>query len=295
MIFAFACAALTLAATPVDEPIRFDAKRRPVVSIRIDDRSAVDMLVDTAAQTSLLTQTASAALALPPTGDQVTVNGVAGSVAAPVVAVRRMHNALIDVRDTALIAVANIGVTDAQGILGMDLLQGRRLVFDLTARQVTATGSSAAPAGYVAVAGRRDDKGLLHVPVTIDGVNVDALVDTGAEGSVADAATLRLLGIRDDDPRLKANGTITGAATGGRAVRRATVGRLSLGPVTFRDVPLTFTARDDEKPRLILGMDLLGPMQRFAVDLGRAELQIHVPPQDTRSTTPPRAQEKSGS
>ncbi|WP_082449599.1 retroviral-like aspartic protease family protein [Sphingomonas sp. Leaf67] len=271
---------------PASAPLELDMKRRPMTAVQINEGMMVDMLVDTGAQSSLLTTTLSQSLALPHTGETVTVNGAAGSTLAPVVAIRRMTTPLFDLRDATLIVLPRLGVTQAQGIVGMDLFSGRKLTFDLVSRKMSVANSGPAPDGYATVKGAVQGNGLLHVPLTVDGVVIDALVDTGAEGSVANDAVLRALGWKDDDPRLKANGTMSGATAGSAAVRRGTVGMVSLGPVNFRNVPLTFTGATDTTPRIILGIDMLGLLQRFALDLPRAELQIYVPPRPTASATP---------
>lgn len=268
------------------EPIRFDAKKRPMIAVHLGDGPPVDMLVDTAAQSSVITGAVAAAQGLQPTGETVTVNGVAGSVVARSYHVRRMASGLFNVPDTSVIALPRVGVTEAGGIVGIDLFAGRKLTFDLAGQKVTAGESGPPPADDVPIRGSVDAKGLLHVPVTIDGVVIDALVDTGAEGSVANGAALRALGWREDDPRLTANGTITGATVGGTIVRRGMVGRITLGPVGFSTVPLTFTGGMGGTPRLILGMDMLGLLQRFALDLPRAELQVYVPPKAKGSSVP---------
>lgn len=269
-------------------PMQLDGKLRPMAAVRLNESATVDMLVDTGAQSSLLTTALVESLTLPKTGEVVTVNGAAGSMPAPVIAIRRMTTPLFDLRDTTLVALPRIGVTQAQGIVGMDLFTGRKLTFDLAARQMSVADSGPAAADYATIRGMVKGNGLLHVPVTIDGVVIDALVDTGAEGSVANDAALRALGWRDDDPRLKANGTMSGATAGSASVRRGTVGMISLGPVNFRTVPLTFSGAADPTPRIILGIDMLGLLQRFALDLPRGELQVYVPPRPTGSTILPR-------
>lgn len=277
-----------IAAAQPAEPIRFDGKMRPMIAVRFDREPPVDMLVDTAAQSSVLTTTLAAALRLRQEAEPAIVNGIAGSVTVPRYHVPRMASALFDLRDAALVALPRVGVTEARGIIGIDLFAARKLTFDLVARHLSIAPSAPPAPDHVAVPGRVDGKGLLHVPVTIDGVVVDALVDTGAEGSVANGAVLRALGWRDDDPRLRSSGTITGATSGGTLVRRGTVRRVALGPVGFGDVPLTFTGSPDAAPRLILGMDMLGLLQRFALDLPRGELQLYIPPAPTPARSAPR-------
>lgn len=281
-------AAAVVASQPADA-IRLDQQGRPMIAVQIDDRGPFDLLVDTAAQTSVLTTSLVEMIGLNPLDKQMTVNGVAGRADAAYYPITRMQTASFDLHDVAILALPRIGITQARGIIGIDLFADRKLVFDLTNRQLRSTASGPAGSGTVAVKGTINAKGLLTVPITIDGVVVDALVDTGAEGSVANAAAMALLGWHDNDPRLRAYGTITGATRGGNVVRRGVVGKVTLGPVTFRNVPLVFTGQADQPPRIILGMDMLGLLSQFALDLPRGELQILVPPRpSTPSPTPTR-------
>ncbi len=283
-MFSTIIAAAVVMAAPQTDGIRLDQKSRPMIAVQIDDRGPFDMLVDTAAQTSVLTTSLVEMLLLAPLDKRMTVNGVSGPMDAAYYPIRRMQTASFDLHDVAILALPQIGVTQARGIIGIDLFADRKLVFDLTNRQLHTAPSGPAEAGAIAVKGKTNAKGLLTVPITIDGIVVDALVDTGAEGSVANAAAMSLLGWRDDDPRLRSYGTITGATQGGKVVRSGTVGKVSLGPVTFRNVPLLFTGQSDQPPRIILGMDMLGLLSQFALDLPRGELQILVP---SRPATPP--------
>lgn len=269
-------AAVMVAGQPADS-IRLDQKGRPMIAMQIDDRGPFDMLVDTAAQTSVFTTALVEMLGLTPLDKRMTVNGVSGRMEAAYYPIGRMQTASLDLHNVAILALPQIGVTQARGIIGIDLFADRKLVFDLANRQMRAIASGPAEPGTIAVKGKVNEKGLLTVPITVDGVVIDALVDTGAEGSVANAAAMALLGWRDDDPRLRTYGTITGATQGGSGVRSGIVGKVALGPVTFGNVPLLFTGQADQPPRIILGMDMLGLLRQFALDLPRGELQILVP------------------
>lgn len=132
------------------------------------------------------------------------------------------------------------------------------------------------------IQGRLNDAGLLVVPVEIDGVKLDALVDTGAAISVVSGAAAQVLGWAEDDPRIKAAGVMRGAAGQGAAVQSAVVGHLAVGPVTFRDLNLFFSAQggpstaDSSPPTFILGSDLLNNLEAFAVDFPKAQLLIRI-------------------
>ncbi|MEJ8630022.1 hypothetical protein P0F65_09745 [Sphingomonas sp. I4] len=52
--------------------------------------------------------------------------------------------------------------------------------------------------------------------MTLDGVRIPALIDTGAAVTIINAAAFRLLGWSDSDPRLSDGGEIRGASAGDR-------------------------------------------------------------------------------
>ena len=122
----------------------------------------------------------------------------------------------------------------------MEMFTQNRVVFDNAADRLTVEPTGAPAEGFVAVAGRLSDSGLLEVPVEIDGVTFKALVDTSV--SAASGGALSALGWTENNPRLAPAGAIRGATRHGTTVLKGTVGRIRLGPVNFRDVPLIFTA-----------------------------------------------------
>lgn len=301
-MFVAALSALSLAvqaapvATPpsdpaaVHTPLYRDTRGRPTIDARFNGQPPVRMVVDTAAQMSLVSPSLVQELGLPGLGEGMTVSGVAGQTQAELYGVDRFATDLFDVEGVALLAMPNASVTEARGIVGMEMFSQGRLEFDLSADRLT-LGASRQPDGFVAVQGKLNEVGLLIVPVEIDGVAFDALVDTGAGVSVASGGSLRALGWSDEDPRLKAAGTIRGATQHQTAIRSGRVGRIKLGPVNFRDIDLVFadapspgeapTAPSspgrEERPNLILGSDLLNALQTYAVDFSKSQLQIRVP------------------
>jgi predicted aspartyl protease len=274
----------------VNTPLYRDTRGRPTIDARFNGQPPVRMVVDTAAQMSLVSPSLVQELGLPGLGEGMTVSGVAGQTQAELYGVDNFATDLFDVEGVALLAMPNASVTEARGIVGMEMFSQRRLEFDLSASRLT-LGPSGQPDGFVAVQGKLNEAGLLIVPVEIDGVAFDALVDTGAGVSVASGGALRALGWSDDDPRLKAAGTIRGATEHQTAIRSGRVGRIKLGPVNFRDIDLVFadtpssgqapTASSapgsEEHPNLILGSDLLNALQTYAIDFSKSQLQIRVP------------------
>jgi predicted aspartyl protease len=283
-------AAVTQVQAAVSAPLFHDTRGRPTIDARFNGQSPVRMVVDTAAQMSLVSLPLVQQLGLPGLGEGMTVDGVAGRTQAELYGVDRFSTDLFDVEGVALLAMPNANVTEARGIIGMEMFSQGRLEFDLTANRLS-LGPSARPEGFVVVQGKLNEAGLLVVPVEIDGVTFDALVDTGAGVSIASSGALRALGWADGDPRLKAAGAIRGATQHQTVVRSGQIGRITLGPVSFRDIDLVFAEapasgeaspsssqnKTEARPSLILGADLLNALTAFAVDFPKAQLQIRVP------------------
>lgn len=262
-------------------PLTRDTRGRPTIDAQVNGQGPFRMVVDTAAQTSLLAPDLVGVLALPAVGE-MGVGGVAGHQQSAIYGVDRFTTSFFDAEEIGMLALPNATVTEASGIIGMEMFSQDRVVFDNKAEQLKSEPSGTPIEGFVSVKGRLNDSGLLEVPVEIDGVVFNALVDTGASVSVASGGALKALGWAETDPRLSPAGAIRGATQHGTAVLQGKVGRIRLGPVNFRDVPLVFIAAETatdtaSKPTLILGSDLLNNLDAFALDFPKAELQIRIP------------------
>nr|WP_180166571.1 aspartyl protease family protein [Stenotrophomonas sp. SbOxS2]NYT99422.1 hypothetical protein [Stenotrophomonas sp. SbOxS2] len=272
---------LTLAAlldSPSTVALKMDDRGRPVISAHINDRGPFDMVIDTAAQTSLLVPSLVEELALRPLEGEMTINGAVDAQSARMYPIERISTGLFDDHQLAILALPNGSLTSARGIIGMERFTGSKIAFNVADSTLSIAPSSAAGAGHATVAGATGDNGLLHVPMQLEGVTVQALVDTGAGPSVGNLALLEALGMRWDDPRLKPAGAIRGATQGLSSAWVAQLGTVALGPVVFRNVPIIFSNTDGSPtPSLILGTNLLGLLQGYAVDFPRAELQIQMP------------------
>lgn len=259
--------------------LHVDVRGRPMIPVAIDGAGPFDFILDTGAMTSVLRAETAQSQRLATTGETIEVLGVAAREAASTYRVSRFASDLFDTGDVVLPGLSAIGTTQARGIVGMDLFATRRLVFDRALQEVRATASGPAPAGYATVAGIVE-RGLLYVPMTLNGVAVEALVDSGAEGTVIPPAVLTAMGWKADDPRLARFGQVGGAAGGGTTTAATTIDAVTLGAVTLRNVSVLVggskasQAGGAGKPRIILGLNILNRLQAYAIDSPRGELQI---------------------
>lgn len=258
-------------------PLLHDTRGRPVMTVQINGRGPFPMVVDTAAQTSLMSRALAEELALKPLPGGIAVNGATGGGQSRLYPVDRLTNGLIDVRRVALVELSNAGVTNARGILGMEHFIGRKLVIDRSGQRIAVAPSAPAGPGFATVAGRANALGFVEIPLTLDGVRLPALVDSGAAVTIANTAALRLLGWAETDPRLSDGGEIRGAAAAGQKIRIARIAKLSIGRIVLSNVPVMISTDDDPTPSVILGDDILNLFPGYSVDFPRAELQIKLP------------------
>lgn len=260
-----------------EAPLLHDTRGRPMMTVTINDTGPFPMVVDTAAQTSLMAAGLAQELGLKALAGGLGVRGATGAERGRLYPVERMASPLFDARHVAIVELPNSGVTDARGIIGMERFTGARLLIDRSTNRIALSPSGPAPAGFATVPGRRTGEGFVTVPITLDGVRVPALVDTGAAVTIANTAAFRLLGWADTDTRLTDGGEIRGASARGQAIRQARIGTLAIGRITLSNVPIMIGDDGAATPSIILGNDLLNLFPGYAVDFPRGELQIKLP------------------
>lgn len=270
----------TAVVAPRSAALRLDRAGRPMISTLFNGKGPFDMVVDTGAQSTVITASLAGELQLAPLpGQTIDVVGVSGRSPVSLYPVDELKTDLFSAHYVALPALPNAGSTSARGILGMEYFVQGKLSFNHREGRFVLAESGPAPKGSVALKGYRNEAGLLHVPLLLDGVSIDALVDTGASTTVVNWPAMAALGWSRDDPRLSAGGGIRGATTSATMVQKARIAKVRLGPATLSDVPVVVTppVAGEQAPQVILGIDLLSLLLGYAVDFPRAELQIAVP------------------
>ena len=259
------------------------------VAVRIRGQGPYDFLVDTGAETTVLSTALAVRLGLPH-GAQRNVMGVAGTRRVDTVALvgLSLGKRAVDNEATPLLDGADLG---AEGIVGLDGLQGQRVLLDFAAHRITFVSAAALQDGNfdIVVTARRRGGQLILTRARIDGVAADVVIDTGAETSIGNRALQRALARR--------NGTHDGAhetsapttATPGEAdadgatllsvtgqtlpvdfglIHQLSIAPLQIGNVTlaYADSPSFAALNLDERPALLLGMSELRLFRRVAID-----------------------------
>jgi predicted aspartyl protease len=268
-----------------------DPADRLTAPVTINGMGPYSFVVDTGAERSVLSVELAAQLGLPG-GDPILVHGVAGQVVAVSAQVERMTVGARTVQALTLPLLARRDI-GADGVLGIDALQGQLVLLDFPRRQIVVQASTprrrTSPDEIVVRAKSRFGQ-LILVDSSFNDKPVLVVVDTGAEVSVANAALRRLFAIssRVEGQAGKADiFSVTGQQTTGdwKMAPRLKVGGMIISnlPVVFSDLHSFTVWRLDQQPSMLLGMDILRQFETVEIDFLHREIRFRVP----RTPPPP--------
>ncbi|NCN84362.1 MAG: peptidase A2 [Sphingomonadales bacterium] len=263
--------------------IEQDRLKRMTVSVRINKGGPYAFIIDTASQRTILSSEIAGALALD-IEDEVTIVALAGSTVVQTVFVpsltlgKRSYDGLV----SPTFRSSNIG---ADGVLGLDSLQGQRILFDFLARNISVQDTSeplkSRSLREIVVTARRRSGQLIFTNATIAGVKTSIIIDTGGELSIGNKALQRRL-------RLKSSAMVQTSLVDitGRSVladygiaEELLIGRARFGiiPIAFADIAPFKALKLDKKPALFLGMDALRKFDRVAIDFANRKIYFLIP------------------
>ncbi len=190
----------------------------------------------------------------------------------------------IDGLDAPVLKAVNIG---ADGILGVDTLRAQRIVIDFKNTQIYLTPSLRREPrllpNEIVITGRLRSGHLILTDAAVDGERVIAVVDTGAQLSMGNAALRQLLTRhRKLGPASPVQTiAVTGQALNGdlHLVRAIDLDGVSVNgvEVMFADAETFRAIGRQDKPTLLLGMNALRAFEEVAIDLDARKLRLRVP------------------
>jgi len=251
------------------------------VPVRLGDHGPFRFLIDTGSQNTVLSSALATTLQLEPTS-RATLIGFAGSQQAATVVIdqldlgRRSYYGLL----APLLDGADMG---ADGILGLDSLQGQRVLIDFRKGLIAVNDAKAlgGNGGYeIVVTARRKSGQLIMAQARIDGVATSVVIDTGAETSVGNLALRNALAHRS-----KGETTVLHSVTGQQVTADMGLARkLDIGEVSFANVLIAYTDAPpfralglDQRPALFLGMRDLRALDRLAIDFSTRRIYFDLP------------------
>jgi predicted aspartyl protease len=259
-----------------------DIDGRMTVPVRVHEKGPFRFLIDTGSQNTVLSHDLAARLGIE-LKRRATLVGIAGREEVDAVSVdqidigRRSYYGLF----APLLADDHIG---ADGILGVDSLQGQRVLIDFD-KKLMAIGDAKALCGnrgYEIVVTARRRSGQLIVPnAKINGILTDVVIDTGAQGTIGNPALQTAMIKR----KKRLEQTVLRSVTGQEIVADVGVGRtLSIGKININNVQIAFADSPAfgvlglaEKPAILLGMRELKVFKRIAIDFESRKIMFDLP------------------
>jgi predicted aspartyl protease len=261
---------------------KVDRETRLTVPVSIEGKGPYRFLIDTGSQNTVLSRTLATTLELE-AGPRVRVIGIADEL--PTDSVR------IDALDLGQLTLFGLRVPvleerhmGAEGILGTDALQDRRVLLDFTRNrmEVGDTRALGGNTGYeIVVQARRRSGQLIMTDARIDGIRVDVVLDTGGGTSVGNRALQAALGRRGGPIQQVSLLSVTGQsviADIGLA-RRLEIDAVNVTNlvIAFTDTPAFAALGLTRKPALFLGMREMRLFRRVAIDFQTRKLLFDIP------------------
>jgi predicted aspartyl protease len=241
------------------------------------------LVLDTGSNRSVVNASVATALGIALSNDSsVMLRGVTGSRAVPTIHVDSFVVGDLELRSQRLPIVLD-ALGGAEGVLGGNGLRDKRIFIDFRNDLITIlrSRSERAPRGFKTIP-LRLEQGLLIADVRAGSMRAKAIIDTGAQSTIANVAFRTALARRVRPEHVLAS-EITGTTLDvqrGDLVRSPTI---SLGPIEIRQAMITSGDmhifqhwKMTTEPVLLLGMDILGQFDTLIIDYRRRELQIRM-------------------
>lgn len=260
-------------------PLEILPSGHPVVQVRIDGAGPKRFVIDTAASTTTIAPRLRADMpALVARKADTPLNGASGAVDVELTNVQSLEAAgqLFKGPELLLLPPGPVDNLGVDGILGADLIADYAVELDMPGRiwRMTKRADAAMLAGHAtSVPFTLDAQRAPRLTIKVNGIEVPAVLDTGARGTILNWAAARALGITPDTPGLIKGSDVKGASSHGTQSYKLMLRDLTIGTevmagreVRIADLPV-FGALGYKagEPAVILGINFFAD-RRILID-----------------------------
>ena len=249
----------------------------------IDGQGPFRFVLDTGATTVALSRDAATLLGLRlDRARQVRLRGTTGSSLVPQITVDRIEIGDFLVENQRVILVDD-AFGGADGVLATRLLSDRRIFVEFRKDRIEITRSRGQPAplGFTTIPVKFASRQVPWVDAWIGPVKVKAVIDTGAQQTLANlalraalaAARRRAMELRNEGVIGVTGDVQEGQSAGVPTIRLGNV-QVSNARVNFVDLHIFEHWRMLDEPAILIGMDVIGVLDTFILDYRRRELQL---------------------
>lgn len=247
---------------------------KALVMVNVDGRGRYPFMLDTGAEDTVVLQSLVDMLQLSPAvGKGRTISTGNGAVRARAYTIGDLFIGNMRMPTPTAIALPSRKGITYKGVIGGPLFKdvSAEFNFDDKKLRIYKRGHKFDESEWQKLKGVKLEKTYFTVPITVEGKEIIAFVDTGANRTLINAEAAELLGIGTDG-RPTANVDVTGGGNKSSTAKRFRVSSFFLGPHDMEsrklysaDIPFFRSINLHDKPAAILGMDVLQHFN-FVVD-----------------------------
>lgn len=281
-------AAGSTAVAPLIQPFDIDASRRMSVPVMIGTAGPFSFLVDTGAERTVISRELASRLALAE-GARLRLATISGPATAPSYRVAAL--AMTDLTLAPFEAPAlNGNYIGAAGLLGVDMLQGRRILVDFRKEEMRISESRRKVRPIIrdddaiVVTARNLAGRLILSGARIDGRRVDLIVDTGAQTSIGNLAMMQLVRERRQNRFDFVKTSLTGVNGETIDAQKTILHTVNIEGMEVNDLTISFADSHafralglSDRPAMLLGMDGLQLFDRIEIDYANKRIIFDLP------------------
>jgi predicted aspartyl protease len=264
-----------------------DATNRMVVPVQVNGSKPYPFIVDTGSERTVIANDLARFLKLA-SGTELRLATISGPATVP--------SFLIDNLSTSTLSLDGVEAPGLErshlgafGLLGIDSLEDNKLFLDFRNKKMELLPSkkkrsaSKLESGMIIVTAKRRAGRLILSNALVGGIDVDIVIDTGAQSSMGNFALRDRLSRRNRGRDLipVALSSVIGAKMTGDFTQ---IKEIDVGGVTIKDLPIVFSENYaatvlglEKRPAIFLGMDALGLFDKVVIDFVNNRVSFALP------------------
>ncbi|HXS19696.1 MAG TPA: aspartyl protease family protein [Steroidobacteraceae bacterium] len=265
-------------------PTTLDHIGRVVVPVQVDGQGPFRFVIDTGASHSSISPGLVHKLGLTVSKvPLINLEGITGSAPVPAVKIGTLRAGSLVIRNTQVPVLSTPMMAGADGILGVAGFTDMTMLVDFDRNRVRLARELGGDVrfDYSRVHTQVVAGGLMAVPAYVGNVRVLAIIDTGSERTLGNRALRAALHLQDEPGRPEPVTVVYGATKQVEVGHMAMSPIISVGPLRIGGVELIyggfhiFKVWDlEDRPAVILGMDVLGSVDALGFDFRRQDLFV---------------------
>jgi Aspartyl protease len=266
------------------ESTRPDELKRIIVPVMLNEQGPFYFLLDTGATRTVIARSAVTRLGLQ-TDEQrrVGIRSVSSVMRVPTVMMPSLQVGALRSDQLRMPVLSGLVLNGVDGILGMDVLGDTKITADFLKSHVRITSATGAADdnGRLIIAFTQMARRPMMVDAWVGGIRTRAIIDTGCAHTLGNAALLKALQKRLPEPIALRATEISDATDATLPAQLALVPSMIVGRLGIQNLAVSFgefsvfdTWQIDDRPALLIGMDVLSMVDELAIDYRRKELQV---------------------